>query len=227
MNDEPGGGTHIRSYHHRNGRMGPQLQQAWLEVAPRLSMPEAPWDLEDIFGPDVDGVVFDIGSGMGHSALALAESDPRVGVVANDVSIRCIAATARQTEQSGLANLRLWRGDSLVALSQYVAPGSLAAIHVWFPDPWPKAAHHKRRLIRPWFARLSVTALRPGGVLRFATDSDDYADWAAGVLGTTEGLHPLGPDGRVPRPDLRPVTNYERRGTEAGHRITDLAYERR
>lgn len=214
----------IRSYHHRNGRMGTQLQHAWQEVAPGLMLPDSPWGADLLSGPGITEVVLEVGSGMGHSVLGLAAAQPETLVIANDVSIRCMAATARGAAAGGLTNVRLFRGDAMHALTDLVSPQSLSGIHVWFPDPWPKSAHHKRRLIRPLFLDLAALALRPRGVLRFATDWPDYATAARTVLAAHPRFEPLGADGVVGRPDLRPMTKYERRGLDAGRPIVDLAF---
>lgn len=197
--------------------MGPELRRAWLEDAPSMQMPAGSWTIPA-------QTVLEIGSGMGDSLIAAAARwQLAIGI---DVHLRGLAATVRAARAAGAANVRVVRGDALEVLRQQVPSNSLQEIHVWFPDPWPKARHHKRRLIRSDVARVLVDRLRPGGTLRVATDIDDYADQALRVLHATEDLQPLGADGVVPRPAWRPTTKYEQAGRQAGRTTTDLAFTR-
>jgi len=196
--------------------MGPQLQQAWRTVAD-LAMPAGRWELPR-------RSVIEIGSGMGDSLTAAATRwDLVIGI---DVHVRGLAATARAAQRAGLTNLRLVAGDAMEVLDDQVGVGAVGEIHIWFPDPWPKARHHKRRLVRPAFAEVLAARLAPGGVLRLATDIPSYATAMQAVLGRTPGLSPLGPAGAVARPAWRPVTRYEQAGIDAGRTITDLAFRR-
>ena len=194
--------------------MGPELQAAW-RAATTLGMPEGGWELPS-------RTVIEIGSGMGDSLTAVAADwDLVIGI---DVHVRGLAATARAVQSAGLTNLRLVAGDAMAILEERVGDGTVAEIHIWFPDPWPKARHHKRRLVRPGFADVLAARLAPGGVLRLATDIPSYAAAMQSVLGRTPGLSPLGAAGEVARPAWRPLTRYEQAGIEAGRAITDLAF---
>jgi tRNA (guanine-N7-)-methyltransferase len=197
--------------------MGPELVEAW--ESGRARFEPVPWDALP------PRTLLEIGSGMGEALLAAAPVwDLAIGA---DVHVRGLAATIRGADTGGLVNVRLCRADAVDLLRHTVLPGSLAAIHVWFPDPWPKARHHKRRLVRPGVAELLARALSPGGELRLATDIGDYAEQMQRVLASVAELEPAGPGGVVPRPAWRPRTKYERAGLAAGRTPVDLAYRRR
>lgn len=198
--------------------MGPELQQAWDALGGEVLMPAGPWRELPA------RTLLEVGSGMGDSILAAApQFDLAIGV---DVHVRGLAATMRSVREAGAANVRLVRGDAVDVLREQVPPAAMSEIHIWFPDPWPKARHHKRRLIRPSVVPLLVAALAPGGVLRLATDIAEYAAVMIGVLGASTDLRPLGGDGVVARPAWRPVTRYEQFGLDRGRVPTDLAYRR-
>lgn len=198
--------------------MGPQLLRAWEESREDLLMPAGRW--QDLPAR----TLLEIGSGMGDSILvAAAGFDLAVGV---DVHVRGLAATMRAVRAQGIGNVRLVRGDAVEVLQEQVPPASLAEIHIWFPDPWPKARHHKRRLVRPEVAELLVAALAPGGVLRLATDIAEYAEVMTQVLGARPELMPADGHGVVQRPPWRPLTRYERFGQQSGRTATELAYTR-
>lgn len=192
--------------------MGPELQAEWAEHA-------AEFTLRGQFPPDS---VLEIGSGMGDSLVALAAARPDVSVVGIEVHRRGLAATVRAARAAGLENLRVVEADAMTILADRVPSASVREIHIWFPDPWPKARHHKRRLIRPAVGELLADRLQPGGALRLATDWSPYAEVMVAVLGATPGLT----GGMVPRPDWRPITGYERQGLAAGRIVRDLAYVR-
>ena len=182
-----------------------------------MLMPPGRWELPA-------SAMLEIGSGAGDSLLAAADRwDLVIGV---EVHLRGLAATLRAARESGRGNIRLARADAVDVLREQVPPLSLAEIQIWFPDPWPKAKHHKRRLIRPSVAGLLAGRLAPGGVLRLATDVPEYAAVMQQVLLASGGLRPLGEAGVVERPPWRPVTRYEREGLAAGRTPTELAYRR-
>ncbi len=198
--------------------MGPELTALWRDEVPTRFLPAGPWSL----GP---GTVLEIGSGMGDALVAAAAHwELVIGV---EVHARGLAATARAARTAGADNLRLVHGDAIEVLSRQAPAASLEEVHIWFPDPWPKARHRKRRLLRPAVADLLADRLAPGGTLRLATDIPDYADTARRVLLATGQLAPCGRGGVVPRPPWRPVTRYERTGLAAGREITDLAFRKR
>jgi tRNA (guanine-N7-)-methyltransferase len=168
-------------------------------------------------------LVLEIGSGMGDATLAQAAADPQRDYLAVDVHTPGLGSLLAGAEARGLTNVRAARGDALELLTDDIGPGELDAIHIFFPDPWPKARHHKRRIIQPERVALMADRLRAGGVLHTATDWADYAEHMAAVLSADPEL--IG--GEVDRPAWRPVTKYERRGVQAGRTIKDLIFKRR
>lgn len=198
--------------------MGPQLREVWEKQAPALLMPAGPWDSLPA------NTLLEIGSGSGECAVAAASGFDLV--IAADVHLRGLAATIRAARAAGVDNLRLLQGDAVAALAEQVPPAALAEVHIWFPDPWPKHRHHKRRLIQAAFVELLAGRLRPGGVLRLATDAPEYAAQARQVLAADGRFAALGGGGLVPRPTWRPVSYYERRGLAQGRPPIDLAYLR-
>lgn len=185
-------------------------------------MDEAPAHLSDLFG----GLpaILEIGSGMGEATLAMAAADPATGILAVDVHTPGIGALLAGAERAGLTNVRVCVGDA-VALMDHLAPGSLAGIRAFFPDPWPKVRHHKRRLVQPAFVHRAAELLAPGGTLHLATDIAEYADQMLAVC-DAEPLLQNTADGFRARPAWRPETGYERRGLAAGRRSVDLILER-
>jgi tRNA (guanine-N7-)-methyltransferase len=212
----------IRSYHARRGRLSPNQRQALVEHADLdLATWPDPLDLDKVFGRRAPRVL-EIGSGLGDAALDLAASEPHVDVIAADVHTKGIARTLLQIQARGLTNLRVMHGDALAFLER-LAPASMAMILVFFPDPWPKARHHKRRLVRREFARCATRVLEPGGSLHLATDIPDYAHHMREVLAREPGLTSTH-DG--PRAPSRPRTKYEVAGERQGRRAIDLVYVR-
>jgi tRNA (guanine-N7-)-methyltransferase len=219
--------VHIRSFHPRRGRIGPQAADATARLWPRLGVDVDghPLDLTGLFGRPLP-VVLEIGFGTGEATAAMAAAQPEVGVLATEVHTPGIGRLLQLAEQRGLANVRVARGDAVELVRDMLPPGSLAGVRVFFPDPWPKARHHKRRLVSPWFVGLLASRMRQGAVLHLATDWPDYAASMRAVLDAGSPSTGL-VGGPVPRPDWRPVTSYERRGLDLGHRVVDLRYEKR
>lgn len=199
----------IRSFKVRRGRTGPTSQEALARLWPRygLNPPYTPWTTRPL--------ALEIGFGMGEATATMAAADPATDVLAVDVHPAGIAALLRRIETARLDNVRVVEGDALEVLAALPA-GSVSEVRVFFPDPWPKARHAKRRLLRPGFAALVATALTEAGRLHLATDWDAYADHAVAVLTPSYDVEV------VPRPEGRPSTPYERRGLAAGRSITDV-----
>lgn len=178
----------------------------------------------------MDGLplVLEIGSGMGEATIAMARADASTGVIAAEVHTRGLARLLRAAHDAGLHNVRAIWGDGLAVLAE-LPEQSLVGVRAFFPDPWPKARHHKRRLVQPAFAALAASRLRPGGTLHLATDWDDYAEQMLDVLSAEPLLHNVSEavGGYLPRPSWRPVTRYERAGLDKGHSVHDLLFERR
>lgn len=184
----------------------------------------SPLDLDAIFGRTAPRVV-EIGFGNGENLLTLAERHPDRDFLGIEVHGAGIGRVLGAIRDRGLANIRIIRHDAVEVFERGLPSGSADEILIFFPDPWPKARHHRRRLIQPEVARQLVRALSPEGVLRLATDWEPYAEHMIEVLDAEPGLVNLAGDAHfVPRPDDRPVTKFERRGERLGHAIFDLAY---
>ena len=217
----------VRSYVLRGGRLGPGQQRALAELGPRFVLPFAPQplDAEAAFGRRAPLVV-EIGFGMGDATAQIAAARPDVDFLGIEVHEAGVGALLRRIGELGLTNLRIVRHDAVEVLRQMSAPASLAAIHVFFPDPWPKARHHKRRLIQPPVVALLADRLAPGGTLHCATDWQPYAEQMLEVLSAEPRLVNTA-EGYAPRPDYRPLTKFEARGLELGHGVWDLVFRRR
>ena len=200
--------------------MSPTAASALIRLLPvwGIEVGTAPADLGTVFDP-ARPVVLEIGCGMGESTLAMAGVDRGTGVVAVDVHTPGIGVVLAGAERESLDNVRVCVGDA-VELMDELGPGTLAGIRAYFPDPWPKVRHHKRRLVQPVFVRRAAQLLAPGGTLHLATDISHYADQMLAVC-AAEPLLDVGP-GLMPRPQWRPVTGYERRGLAAGRPSADL-----
>jgi tRNA (guanine-N7-)-methyltransferase len=244
----------IRTFHPRRGRMSTRHADAFTGMWPAFGLTvvdgdRSPLDLEELFGRAAPKVL-EIGFGMGDATAAMAAAEPGRDYLAAEVHTPGIGNLLALVGELGLTNVRVAHGDAL-ELVQRLAPASLDAVHIFFPDPWPKARHHKRRLIQPGNVRLLRRVVRPGGVLHCATDWPDYATTMADVLEADPGLvrgettDPGLVRGETTDPGLvrgesaapgpvrdedtasRPVTKFERRGAAAGRPIVDLVYRRR
>jgi tRNA (guanine-N7-)-methyltransferase len=216
----------IRSYVLRQGRFSRAQQRAHAELLPRFGLPagSAPLDFRALFGREAP-VVAEIGFGMGETTARIAAAHPENDYLAIEVHSPGVGSLLRQLEEQGLDNVRIVQHDAVEVLRDRVPEGSLAAIHVFFPDPWPKKRHHKRRLIQPGFAALAASRLGRAGRLHVATDWREYAEHALQVLCATPGLRNTAAD-FAPRPGSRPETKFERRGLELGHGVWDLVFEK-
>lgn len=179
----------------------------------------------DIYGREADLVV-EVGSGQGHQILAAAEAHPEKNFLAIEVFKAGLARTMIRAELAGLTNLRLAEVNAPELLEKYLPAGSVSEIWVFFPDPWKKTKHFKRRLINEDFVRIAQRALRPGGILRLATDWENYAEWMRDVLGAAEGFEPAFEGEWAPRFNERVLTAFERKGMDRGRAIRDLTYRR-
>jgi tRNA (guanine-N7-)-methyltransferase len=218
----------VRTFHPRRGRLSPQQRDAIERLGPQLAghVDGSPLDLAALFGDDRP-VVLEIGFGMGEATAAMAAADPGTNILATDIHTPGLGNLLHLIETQGLTNIRILEGDAVRLLTEMVQADALAGIRVYFPDPWPKSRHHKRRLIRPGFAALAASRLAPGGTLHCATDWAPYAAWMLEVLNAEPALANTGPDGGyVPRPDWRPMTRFERQGLAKGHDVADLVFRR-
>jgi len=212
----------IRSFVLRQGRTTPSQLRALEELFPRygIAYGAARLDPRAVFGRTAP-LVLEIGSGMGETTAAIAQANPGTDYVAIEVHGPGVGSLLKKIDELGLNNLRVIRHDAVEVLENMARDGSLAGIHLFFPDPWPKKRHHKRRLVRPDLAALLARKLIPGGILHAATDWVDYAEHMQSVL----GAEPLFE--RLPAGAPRPMTKFERRGLKLGHEVRELYYRRR
>jgi tRNA (guanine-N7-)-methyltransferase len=216
----------IRSYVLRQGRFSRGQQRAYAELLPRYGLayrPE-PLDLRAAFGRAAP-VIAEIGFGMGETTARIAADNPHNDYLAIEVHAPGVGSLLKQIEAGDIANVRIVQHDAVEVLRDMVAPQSLAAIHVFFPDPWPKKRHHKRRLLQPGFVELAATRLASGGLLHVATDWQEYAEHVLAVLSASGALRNTA-EGFAPRPPWRPETKFERRGRDLGHGVWDLLFTR-
>ena len=218
---------HIRSYVLRQGRVTPAQERAFAELQPRFGIDysASPIDPAAIFGRAAP-LTLEIGSGMGETTAAIAEANPGNDYIAVEVHLPGVGALLKRIAAAGITNLRVIRHDALEVLTNMIADGTLAGIHLYFPDPWPKKRHHKRRLLQPAFTALAAKKLAPGGVFHAATDWPPYAEHMLEVL-SAEPLLENTVDGYAPRPGNRPLTKFENRGVKLGHEVRDLLFRRR
>jgi tRNA (guanine-N7-)-methyltransferase len=218
----------IRSYVLRAGRIGPGQARALSELGPRFVVPfdARPLDAARTFGRDAPLIV-EIGFGMGHATVAFAAARPDVNLLGVEVHAPGVGSLLAQIDAATLGNVRIVQHDAVEVIASMIASASLAGVHLFFPDPWPKKRHHKRRLIQAPFAAMLGQRLAPGGYLHLATDWEDYAQQMREVLDAVPGLvNSAGAAGFVTRPDSRPVTKFESRGLRLGHVVRDLVYRK-
>jgi tRNA (guanine-N7-)-methyltransferase len=216
----------VLSYSRRGNRFTPQQQEAWDAhhtdwVIPDEAVDDPAFRLAAWFGREAP-LVIEIGSGVGEATGVLAASRPSYDVLALEVWRPGVAASLAEVSAAGAEHVRFCAVDAAWVLEHLVAPGTLAELWTFFPDPWPKTRHHKRRLVDASFAALATQRLAPGARWRLATDWAHYADQMSSVLGAESALS----GGRVERWAERPVTKFERKGIEAGRDIVDLCYTR-
>ena len=216
----------IRSFVVRAGRMGPGQSRALAALGPRFLLPFAPEPMAFTkqFGRDAPRVL-EIGFGMGDATATIAGAMPGTDFIGVEVHTPGVGALLKRIGELELANLRLIQHDAVDVLEQMIPPGSLAGVHVFFPDPWHKKKHNKRRLIQPDFVRLLASRLAPGGYLHCATDWQPYAEQMLEVLSGEAALCNTAP-GFAPKPDYRPLTKFENRGLKLGHGVWDLVFRR-
>ncbi len=216
----------LRSFVLRAGRLGPGQARALAELGPRFVLPfqPTPPDWDAVFGRSAPRVL-EIGFGMGQATAAIALARPDLDFIGVEVHQPGVGALLREIGEQGLRNLRIVQHDAVQVLQQMLVPASLAGVHVYFPDPWHKKRHHKRRLIQPALVNLLANRLQAGGWLHCATDWEDYAQQMLQVLGGCPALANTA-DAYAPRPALRPLTKFEARGLKLGHGVWDLLFTR-
>jgi len=217
----------VRSFVLRQGRMTAGQKRAQEALLPRFGIaysPE-PIDLDAAFGRPGPKIL-EIGFGMGETTAAIAQAHPECDYIGVEVHAPGVGALLRRMEAAGLTNIRIIRHDAVAVLEHMIRPDSLAGAHVFFPDPWPKKRHHKRRLIQPAFVALLASRIAPGGYLHLATDWGEYAAQMLAVL-SAEPLLENTATGFSDRPQARPLTKFENRGLKLGHGVRDLVFRRR
>ena len=221
----------IKSFVLRAGRMGPGQARAMNDWGPRFLLPYAPQVLDSAatFGR-VAPLIVEIGFGMGDATATIAAALPDTDFLGLEVHGPGVGALLKLIGECQLANVRIVRHDAVDVLEQMIAPASLAGVHVFFPDPWHKLKHHKRRLIQPAFVSLLASRLAPGGHVHCTTDWQPYAVQMLQVLTAEPTLYNTadpGSDGYATKPDYRPLTKFEKRGLRLGHGVWDLVFRRR
>jgi tRNA (guanine-N7-)-methyltransferase len=217
----------IRSYVLRQGRFSPGQQRAYADLMPTLGVPYAarPLDFAALFGRRAN-VVAEIGFGMCETTARIAREHPDTDFLCMEVHAPGVGSLLKQLGEHGLTNVRIVRHDAVEVVRDMIPAASLAGVHVFFPDPWPKKRHHKRRLLQPAFVHALATRLAPGGYLHVATDWTPYAEEALATL-TAEPLLANTCAGFAERPGWRPRTKFEARGVALGHGVFDLLFARR
>lgn len=219
------------SFRSRHSALSTAQRQTWERLWPELGISEiperfAPLDTAAWFGRNAP-VVLEIGCGTGISTLAMAQDEPGIDVIAVEVYRRGLAQLLSSIDRAQVRNIRLIRGNGIDVLQHLIAPASLTGVRVFFPDPWPKARHHKRRFLQPITIGLIADRLLPGGVLHAATDHPGYAEHIAEAAMGEPRLSRVDPDSQLPISVARPTTKYEMKAQEAGSSVTELIWKRR
>lgn len=223
----PSGVGHIRSFVHRRAHITPGQKEALDRLMPLWSIPYRPAQLnyEKAFGRAAP-VILEIGFGMGETTQKIADTRPGDNFLGVEVFNAGVGALLKRIDEGGQANIRIIQHDAVEVVRDMIAPDSLAGVHIYFPDPWPKKRHHKRRLVQPPFIALLASRLAPGGYIHCATDWENYAEQMLEVL-SNEPLLANTSNGYSPRPDFRPQTKFETRGLRLGHGVWDLIFQRK
>ncbi len=217
---------HIRSYVLRQGRVSNAQQRACETLLPRygVSFSEARLDLEKLFGRNAPKIL-EIGFGMGESTAVIAAAQPGNDYLGIEVHTPGVGNLLKLIDVQALTNVRIIQHDAVEVLRHMIAPGTLDGIHIFFPDPWPKNRHHKRRLIQAPLVSVLTEKLKPGGYLHAATDWHEYAEQILAVFAATPALKNTAAD-YAPRPEYRPRTKFETRGLRLGHGVWDIVFIR-
>jgi len=216
----------IRSFVLRQGRVSNAQRRAVATLLSVYGIAYAPGvlDFEQLFGRRAP-TILEIGFGMGETTAHIAQAHPENNYLGIEVHTPGVGSLLKRIAEDGLANLRLVHHDAVEVLEHMIAPAALAGAHVFFPDPWPKKRHHKRRLIQPGFVALLASRLAPGAYLHAATDWQEYAEQILAVFAAEPALANTAP-GFAPRPDYRPQTKFESRGLKLGHGVWDIVFRK-
>ncbi|MBN8445785.1 MAG: tRNA (guanosine(46)-N7)-methyltransferase TrmB [Rheinheimera sp.] len=218
----------IRSFVLREGRLTKGQERAIVQFWPTMGLEHqtTTYNLTEVFGRD-SHVVLEIGFGMGKSLVEMAKAAPEKDFIGIEVHKPGVGACLGEAETAQVKNLRLFEHDAVEILNDCIADGSLSTVQLFFPDPWHKKRHHKRRIVQSEFVQLLRKKLKIGGVFHMATDWENYAEHMLEVMSAAEGFKNLASDNQyVPRPDHRPLTKFENRGVNLGHGVWDLMFER-
>ncbi|MEX2163062.1 MAG: tRNA (guanosine(46)-N7)-methyltransferase TrmB [Sulfuricaulis sp.] len=218
----------IRSFVRREGRITPAQSRALKELWPHygIDLIEAPIDFARLYGRSAP-VILEIGFGNGEALLASAKAHPDMNYLGIEVHRPGVGGLLRHLEAEALDNVRIILADAKDVLAKHIPDGSLAAMQLFFPDPWPKKRHHKRRLVQPDFAALMARKLKPGGYIHLATDWQDYATQMVSVLSQTPELQGTSRNGPAQEySGNRPATKFETRGKKLGHEVWDMVFYR-
>lgn len=217
----------IRSYVLRQGRVSNAQRRAYDTLLSRYGIPYTaqPVDLHALFGRDAP-CILEIGFGMGDTTAEIAAAHPGNDYLALEVHTPGVGSLLKLIEERALTNVRVVQHDAVEVLTHMLPPESLEGVHIFFPDPWPKKRHHKRRLIQPAFAHRMALRLKPGAYVHVATDWEDYAEQILTVLSDEPALENSA-DGFAPRPAYRPLTKFEQRGLSLGHGVWDIIFRRK
>ena len=216
----------IRSFVMRAGRMTDSQRKAYERLLPiyGLTLEKGVKGLEGAFDNEGD-VVFEIGFGMGDSLVDMAKAAPEKNFIGVEVHTPGVGRLLNRCDTEGVSNLRVYQDDAVDVLADCVADGSLAKVQIFFPDPWHKKKHNKRRIVQPDFIQSLRKKLKVGGVIHLATDWENYAEQMMEVMSAAEGLDNQEGVGQFAvKPDDRPVTKFERRGQRLGHGVWDLLF---
>ena len=218
---------HIRSYVLRAGRVSNAQERYLAEAMPRIGLAyrPAPLALAEVFGRHAP-VIFEIGFGMGETTATIAAANPQNDYLGIEVHTPGVGSLCKLVTENALNNVRIIQHDAVEVLRDMIPAGSLAGAHIFFPDPWHKKRHNKRRLIQPPLINLLASRLAPGGYLHCATDWQEYAEQIMAVL-SGEPLLENTAQGFAPRPAYRPQTKFETRGLKLGHGVWDVVFRRR
>ena len=216
----------IRSFVLRQGRISNAQQRCYDELLPRYGIPysAAPLDLDAAFGRSAPKIL-EIGFGMGEATAHIAANHPQNDYLCVEVHTPGVGSLLKQVDELGLTNIRIIQHDAVEVLQHMLAPASLDGVHIFFPDPWHKKRHHKRRLIQPELVALLCERVKQGGYVHMATDWQDYAEQVLAVFSAEPRLVNTAAD-YAPRPEYRPPTKFEQRGLRLGHGVWDIVFRR-
>jgi tRNA (guanine-N7-)-methyltransferase len=226
MDDAPK--RHIRSFVMRSGHITDSQRSTRDRLLPMWGIPYTtePLDFKRIFGRDAP-VILEIGFGMGETTAEIAQNNPQWNMLGLEVYRPGVGALLSKIEQRGLTNIRVIEHDAVEVLANMIPDACLDGVHIYFPDPWPKKRHHKRRLIQSPFVAHLVRKLKEGAYLHMATDWPEYATQMLDVCTQEQALENRAKEGFSPRPDWRPLTKFEARGIRLGNPVADLIFQKR